>query len=390
MLEKIKEYLAKNCIDAWVVYDFAATNPAYIRLIGATFSTRKCFVVIGSDGDAVIICHVIDLPSIQRNKKEISFRYDVYRTWQEMDALLKKNLRGKKKVMMEISENGLLPRSSFVDYGTVCSIKRFVEEVVSSADLFQILTATFEGQSLILHQQAAKDVNEIKDEAFRKISEDIQKKGFANEYEVQQFILKRFKDNKMVTDSAPIVAIGRNANSPHYEPTAEKHSLIKKGDLVLIDLWAKYDRDDAVYADITWMGYVGNSVPPVIQKVFNIVKTAIDRALEFIERELPQRDIYGYEVDNVCNRYMTEQGYGQYIIHRTGHSISLGESDHGVGVNIDNFETHDTRHIINNIAFSLEPALYLPEFGLREEINVYINDRKPCVYTPRQERILLL
>ena len=136
MLEKIKAYLAENGADAWVIYDFAAANPAYIRLVGNTFSTRKCFLIIGADGDAVIVCHVIDLPGIQASKKAIKFRYEAYRTWQEMDRLLEKNLSGKKRVMMEISDNGLLPRSSFADYGTVCSVKRFVEEVVSSADLF--------------------------------------------------------------------------------------------------------------------------------------------------------------------------------------------------------------------------------------------------------------
>lgn len=390
MLEKIKAYLAENGADAWVIYDFAAANPAYIRLVGNTFSTRKCFLIIGADGDAVIVCHVIDLPGIQASKKAIKFRYEAYRTWQEMDRLLENNLSGKKRVMMEISDNGLLPRSSFADYGTVCSVKRFVEEVVSSADLFQSLSATFEGESLCLHKRAAEAVNAIKDEAFAKISKDVRQKGFADEYEVQQFILERFRQEGMVTDSAPIVAIGKNANSPHYEPTEENHSLIKKGDLVLIDLWAKYDRPDAVFADITWMGYVGSAVPAAVQKVFDTVKTAIDRALAFLERELPRRDVCGYEVDDVCNRYMTEQGYGEYIVHRTGHSISLGESDHGVGVNIDNFETHDTRRIIEHVAFSLEPALYLPEFGLREEINVYIDGKKPHVYTPRQEKIILL
>lgn len=390
MLNTIRSYLKQNNIDAWVIYDFAATNPAYLRLIGNTFSTRKSFLIVSTVDAPMLICHIIDLPGIQKNSGPIQFTYKPYRTWQEMFDLLGNSLKNKNRIIMEVSHDGLMPRSSFADYGTVCLIKRFVNEILPSADLFQLLTATFDGDSLILHRQAAAAIDKIKDEAFAKISQDVRINGFSDEYDVQQFILERFRQEKLVTDSAPIVAIGENAISPHYEPTQHQHSKIKPGDLVLIDLWAKYALPNSVFADITWMGFVGDTIPSKIQNVFDTVKTAIDHALSFLTSELPVRDVCGYEVDDVCNQYLRKQGYGNYIVHRTGHSISPGDSDHGIGVNIDNFETHDTRHIINNIAFSLEPALYLPEFGLREEINVYIQNRQPYVYTPRQNKILLL
>lgn len=390
MLKTIRQYLKKNSIDAWVIYDFASSNPAFVNLIGKVFTTRKCFAIIDAEEKIKFLCHIIDVPAIKQSNRSSEFEYFTFRTWQELDDLLAEKLSNYKTIMMEISENGLLPRSSYVDYGTVSSVKRFVPNIVSSADLFQVLSATFSGESLELHKKAALTVDRIKNEAFAKISRDIKEKGYSDEYEIQQFICDKFRENGMVTDSNPIVAIGENANSPHYEPTLEQHSKIKCGDLVLIDLWAKYDTPLGIFADITWMGYVGKNVPEKMQQVFEIVKKAIDLALEFLEKELPRRKVYGYEVDDICNGYISSQGYGQYIVHRTGHSISLGDDDHGVGVNIDNFETHDTRSIINNIAFSLEPGIYMPEFGIREEIDVYISEDKPHVFTPRQKEIVLL
>ncbi len=390
MLKKIKNYLKKSEAQAWVIYDFASGNPAYRALLGSSFSTRKCFVVIDEGDVSAIVCHVIDAPGISKANANGEYTVYTYKTWQELDGYLKTILSPYDTVMMEISENGLLPRASYADYGTVCSVKRFVKNVISSANLFQVLTAAFDGESLEYHKKAALVIDKIKDEAFALISKDIKEKGYSDEYEIQQYICSRFANEGMVTDGPPIVAAGKNGNSPHYEPTKEVHSRILPGDSVLIDLWAKFDRPDAVFADVTWMGYVGKEVPKALDKAFSTVHKAISAALAFLEENLPLREVYAYEVDDVCNRILTENGYGEYILHRTGHSISLGESDHGVGANMDNFETHDTRAVIEGTAFSLEPAVYLPDFGLREEINVYIENGKPMVYTPRQDSIILL
>lgn len=390
MLNKIKSFLKNHEADAWVIYDFASTNPAFIKLFGKAFTTRKCFVIIDSNATNYIICHTIDSFALSNLTFSKNFDFLYYNTWEQLDDILKSTLSKYDTIMMEISENGLLPRASHVDYGTVCSIKRFVKNVVSSADMFQSITATFDGISLESHIKAAKQIDEIKDAAFSMISNEIKKHGFVSEYKIQQYICDEFNKNGMITDSPPIVAIGKNAKSPHYEPSETNFSYIKNNDLVLIDLWAKYNNDYSVFADITWMGFVGEKVPDHIQKAFNVLKTAIDKAIAFLEENLPKRTVLGYEVDDVCNAYITEQGYGPYILHRTGHSISIGNEDHGVGVNIDNFETHDTRQIIDNIAFSIEPGIYTEEFGIREEINIYIKDKKPLIFTKRQESILLL
>lgn len=390
MLNKIKSFLKSTVVDAWVIYDFSSTNPAFIKLFGKAFTTRKCFAVIDKNENNYIICHTIDSFALQNISFSKNFEFLCYNTWEQLDVLLKETLSKYDTVMMEISENGLMPRASHVDYGTVCSIKRFVNNVISSADMFQNITATFDGISLESHLKAAKIIDQIKDDAFLLISQEIKKHEKVSEYKIQQFICNEFIKNGMVTDSPPIVAIGKNANSPHYEPTESEYSYIQKNDLVLIDLWAKFDNKESVFADITWMGYVGTKVPDSIQKAFDIIKTAIDKAIIFLEENLPKRIVYGYEVDDVCNSYISSQGYGKYILHRTGHNISLGDEDHGVGVNIDNFETHDTRQIIDNIAFSIEPGIYTEEFGVREEINVYIKDKKPLISTRRQDSIILL
>lgn len=389
LLREVQNFVADSEGDAWVIYDFGGSNPAFRKLIGNIFMTRKCFIVIGPER-AEVICHAIDSFGIERENSDGRFRIIVYRTWMELKAKLAECLAGYDTVMMEISEDGLMPRSSYVDYGTVCLVQKYVKSVIPSADLFQMLNAAFTGESLQFHIRAAELVEQIKNEAFDLISKKVAEQGEASEYEIQQYILKRFSDYNMVTDSNPIVAIGVNASSPHYEPTAEKHAMIRKGDLVLIDLWAKINDENAVFGDITWMGYVGSKVPEEMELAFNTVKEAIDTALQFLEEELPKRKVMGYEVDDICRRVLTDAGYGEYFIHRTGHSISVGDEDHGIGVNMDNYETHDTRSILDHVAFSIEPGIYMPQFGLREEINVYIENRRPIVYTPRQEKILLL
>lgn len=390
MLDIIRDYVKKSGSDAWIIYDFAATNPAFCKLFGKIFTTRKLFVIIDIYGNNTILCHSIDASGIRNAEISKEFSFVTYTNWKELIEKLKALLSRYRAAMMEISENGLLPRSSYADYGTVCLINSIIPRIVSSADAFQFLTATFDGPALESHKKAALEIDQIKNEAFDLISKTIKDKGMVSEYEVQQYILNRFDDFGLVTDSSPIVAIGTNANNPHYEPTKSNFSFIRKGDVVLIDLWAKKAEDCGVFADVTWMGFVGETAPQELVKVFDVVKEAIDRALDYIAKELPNHPVCGYEIDDICRKIITDYGYGEYFIHRTGHSISLGNSDHGVGVNIDNYETHDTRTLINNIAFSLEPGIYMPSFGLREEINVYISNNMPNVYTPRQEKIVLL
>lgn len=390
MFENIVRAIAEGGADAWVIYDFGSTNPAFNRIFGKTFCTRKAFAVIDRHGRRRLVCHDIDRIGLSAMATQEGFETLSYRTWREMEGLLSQVLSGYARIMMDVSENGLLPRASYVDYGTVCSVKRFVHEVIPSADVFQSITAPLSGSSLNLHREAADLIDDIKNRAFERISKDVRDVGCADEFDVQQFICDEFVARGLVADSRPIVAIGSNASSPHYEPTVDRHSKIHPGDLVLIDLWAKKDLPEAVFADVTWMGFVGTSVPPEFKQAFDVVRKAIDASLSFLIAELPKRKVCGYEVDDVASGVLAACGYGDFIKHRTGHSMSVGDSDHGIGVNIDNFESHDTRTIIDGVMFSLEPGIYTPSFGLREEIDVHIEGVVPHVYTPRQEQIVLL
>ena len=387
MYKKIYNYLNSNDIDAWIIYDYECTNPALLGLFGKRMLTRKCYVVFEKNNSKYILCHSID----EVNLKDLSvdFKIITYKTWTELLELIASKFKYN-KVIMEISEDGMLPRSSTVDYGTVSLIKQSVKEVISSANLLQHFSAKVEGEALELYQKACGLVNMIKDEAFNLISRKLKQNELINEYEVQQFIMQRFAECNMITDSDPIVAVNNHAGDPHYAPSKNNYAYIRPGDLVLIDLWAKINHPLGVFGDITWIGYVGDIIPTEIQKIFDVVKESIEVTLNFLNEELPKRVVYGYEVDDVCRNYIKEKGYGDYFIHRTGHSISIDKTSHGKGVNIDNFETHDQRALIDHISFSIEPGIYLREFGIREEIDVYIDNNQAIVLTNIQKAIIKL
>jgi Xaa-Pro dipeptidase len=213
-----------------------------------------------------------------------------------------------------------------------------------------------------------------------------------SELDVQLFILDQFRQNELMTDGSPIVAVNQNAGTPHYQPTSEVHTSIKERDLVLIDLWARERGENTIFADITWMGYVGSRIPSKYQQIFDIVKTGREKALATLQHASNNsHSLEGWQVDQAVRDVIASAGYGEFFIHRTGHSLSPGPAVHGMGVNIDNYETHDTRHIMSNVGFSIEPGIYTTEFGIRSEINVFIKENgAPIVTTPIQDEILKL
>jgi len=218
----------------------------------------------------------------------------------------------------------------------------------------------YNGDVALIWPDAARDAGRVRAE------------GEVQEAAIADFIRSRFREQELVADDGPIVAVNANSGNPHYEPKPEQSSPIRRGDFVLIDLWAKLGRPRAVYYDVTWTGYLGAEPPPEIQNVFSIVREARDRALEFADAAMREkRGVAGFQVDDVARQYIREQGYGDAFVHRTGHSI--GEEVHGAGVNLDNLETRDDRLIIPRICFSIEPGVYLPEFGVRSEINCYVS-----------------
>lgn len=385
----IEEYLEKNHIDAWIIVDYENRNKTLVSFLGEKMLTRKIIMVFEKNRKPYLITHTIDTVFL----KDLQDKFDlvVYKTWKEMLQLEKKMFKDYKKVCMDISEDGLLPRISLADYGSVEYVKSLGIEAVSSGDLLQRFLACYDKESYALQEEAIEKSLRIKDEAFRFIKKEIEEKGKTDEYQVQQYISRRFHEEGMVYDDEPIVAINSNASNPHYWPTKEIHSDIAEGDCVLIDMWAKMDHPKAVYSDITWMGYVGKEVPKVYEDRFQILRRAVDTAFDFLRQELPLREVFGYEVDDVAREVVEKSGYGEYFTHRTGHNIAVDVSPHGPGVNIDNYESHDTRKIIPNISFSLEPGIYAPDFGMRSETNVYIDeDKVPHMVAGRQEHVIAI
>ena len=387
-IKDIQKEVARLGGDAWIIVDYENKNPALVKMLGERMLTRKIFLVLPSEGKPYLITHSID--TVHLSDPSILERFDlrVYKTWEEMLVLERESFSSYKKVFMDVSENGLLPRVSLADYGSVSFIESLGIEILSSADLLQFQTAVMNEKSLQSQIKACKTALKIKDEAFKEIARRIRESGETSELEIQQFIARRFDEEGMVYDEAPLVAIGKNASNPHYTPTEESYSPIKEGDLVLIDMWAKYKEPGSVYADITWMGYVGTKVPEEYQRRFAIIRNARDAAIELLKRELPLRDVHAYEADDAARKVIEEAGFGEWFLHRLGHSIYDDDSPHGPGANLDNYESHDTRLLLDGTSFSDEPGIYTPEYGMRTETDLHIQGKELLVVGGLQTEVL--
>ena len=296
-------------------------------------------------------------------------------------------ISGVSKVAMEYSPENSLPRVSRVDAGTIELVRSLGPEVVSSADLMQYATHQWTPKQLADHRVTADKLGLIVNQAFAYAGERLV--GGVTEFQVAEFIRERFAEEEIASPDGPIVAVNANASDPHYEPSADRHSAIKPGDWLLIDLWAKGTADGSVYADITWVAYVGDSVPERQQEIFDIVIGARDATLHYLQYAHHEGTaVLGWQADRVARNFIDSHGYGEYFTHRLGHSI--GFEVHSEAVNLDGFETHDTRRIIPGVCFSIEPGIYLPEFGVRSEIDVFMSADGPYASSPVQHEVVLI
>ena len=387
-IEAIKHLIAQEGAEAWVLVDYENRNPNLVSLLGEKMLTRKIVAVIPAKGKPVLICHAIDTVYLKDERTAQNFDLAIYHTWQEMLALEKQYIAPYKTVLMDVSENGLLPRVSLADYGSVSYVKELGVDIRPSANLLQELSAIVGHKGLESQRKACNTALKIKDEAFRLLAMRLRERGESDELAIQDFIARRFDEEGMIYDEKPLVAIGPNASDPHYTPTPEQHSKIRKGDVVLIDMWAKYKGKGEVYADITWMGYCGESVPQEVEERFALVKAARDGVIEFLSRELPKREVQAYEADDVARAIITKGGYGPYFIHRVGHNISDDVSPHGPGANLDNYESHDFRRLAEGTSFSDEPGIYAPDFGVRSETDLHIENRQLIVVGGLQDKVI--
>lgn len=382
----IVSFLSRSEAELYIFADYEMRHPFINDLFSKAFLTRKVFVGIPKQGQPFVIAHSIDEPFLTPFKE---FKVHVYHTWQEMDELVENCLYGYKKVMMDVSDKGLLMRVALADYGTVDFIKSLGKEILSSKDLLS-MGAILDGGNILSMNKAMELNLKVRDETIAFLRDVFSRLDSISEYEVQQFILSRYKAYHMVSDEPPIVAIASNANNPHYTPSQEVNSIITKGDLLLVDMWARPDEEKGIYSDITWMSYVGTKVPEIYAKAFQTLRKAVDAGVNFLNENLPNRKVQGFEVDQVVRRVVEKDGYGQWFTHRTGHSIYGGNSCHGPGTNIDDYESHDDRYIYPNTLFSHEPGIYTPEWGMRLETDVFTDGKTATEVGGHQQEIFAL
>jgi Xaa-Pro dipeptidase len=382
-VREIQAALRESGLDGWLFYDFRHSDPLAYRVLKlgeGGITTRRWLYFIPVVGEPVKVVHSIE----QHRLDPLPGRRIIYRSWQELhdairDAVTSGGLRSKRvvlrKIAMQYSPESDIPYVARVDAGTVELVRSMPGvSVVTSADLVQQFEAAWTPEQLAMHREAADKLHRIMMDAFAEIARRINANEPTNEYDIQQFIVRRLTEEGMTNDS-PIVAVGPDSANPHYTPAAQGSAPIRRGDFVLFDVSEKLKRPFAVVADQTWTGYVGDSVPEEYVRIFNIVREARDAATDFVRRAFREgRTIRGAEVDDVARGVIKRAGYGEQFTHRTGHSI--GEEGHGNGANIDDFETRDSRRIIPRTCFSIEPGIYLEgRFGVRSEINVYVSER---------------
>jgi Xaa-Pro dipeptidase len=375
---EIQAALRDAKLDGWLFCDFRKSDPLAYRILKLgekMFASRRWFYYIPASGEPVKIVQSIE----QFKLDSLPGRKLVYRGWQELHARLREVLGGaakesKSRIAMQYSPMNDIPYISRVDAGTIELLRSFGVEPVTSAELVQKFEAVFSPAQHQMHVEASDKMHRIIQEAFAEIARRIRANEPTTEWDIAQFMLRRYSEEGMQQEPM-IVAVNANTANPHYMPTKDKNSPIKRGGFVLIDAATKLNKPDAVATDQTWTGYVGDTVPEEFSRIFDIVREARDAAVDFVRKNIRAgKPIRGAEVDDVSRGVITRAGFGEQFTHRTGHSI--GEETHGNGVNIDDFETRDSRRIIPGVCFSIEPGIYLEgKFGVRSEIDVYVSDK---------------
>ena len=383
-LTAIQSALHEAQLDGWLFYDHHQRDPIAYRVLKLKpgMCTRRWYYLIPAEGEPAKLVHrvekgsLVGLPGTEHE----------YSSWKEQRERLREILRGKKTLAMQYSPLNNIPYVGLVDAGTIELVRSLGVEVVTSADLVQQFEARWSSEALALHLEAGKAIDRIVRDAFAMIGDAARNNREITEYDVQQLMLRLFALDDLETADAPIVAVNENTANPHYVPEEAKSRPIHPGDFVLLDVWAKCRRPGAVYYDITWTGFVGDEVPAHYARIFAVVREARDAAVEFVRQaRRERRTVHGYEVDDAARGVIASHGYGESFIHRTGHSI--GEEIHGNGANMDNFETHDERRIIPGTCFSVEPGIYLADFGIRSEVDVYVEETDARVTGETQQTV---
>ena len=385
----IQESLRAEGLDGWLLYDFHGSNPIAGRITGLSGSpkmtTRRWYYLIPAQGEPRGLVHAIE----RHNLDELPGPKQIYASHDQLESALTAILRGVRRIAMEYSPECAIPYVSRVDAGTVEAVRKRVADIVSSGDLIQRFEACWDQRALATHLDASACLYRVKDRAFDAIAQRLRDDGATTEYDIQQLMVGWFAEEGLVSDSAPVVGAMENAGNPHYLPTPSRTRAIRANELVLLDLWAKRDTPLAVFADITWVGFTGSAIPATFVRAFHAVRDGRDAAIELVQQAARDgRELRGWEVDRACRAVLERAGYGAQILHRTGHS--LGETVHGNGVHLDDYETHDTRRLLPGAGFTIEPGVYFETFGVRSEINMYVGERDATVTGPAQQELVQL
>lgn len=381
----IQQALQEAGLDGWLFYDFRLSDPIAYRVLelsqhGAT--TRRWFCFVPARGLVRTLVSAVEAHRLD----PLGADRIVYRSHAEMLTGLRAILTGSRRIAMNYSPRGAIPYVSRVDAGTIELVQASGVEIVSSADLVQRFEARLTAAQLAGHRRAGAALGRVVGETFAEIAGQVRANRSPTEYEIQQFMMSRIKAAGLITAEPPIVAVNAHSADPHFGPTPENSSPIRAGDFVLLDLWAKEMNEDAAYADITWTGFVGESVLEEYTRIFDIVARARNAAVDLVKRRIEDgATVHGHEADRAARAVVELAGFGDQFVHRTGHSI--GREVHGMGANLDSLETEDNRTLIEGTCFSVEPGIYLSgRFGVRSELDMTIENGRAEVSAPEPQR----
>ena len=388
-IDAVQRALTEDGFDGWLLYDFHGSNPIAARLAGLTdghkMATRRWYYLIPAKGEPRGLVHAIE----RHNLDGLPGAKRPYAGRKQLDDGLRELLSGLKRVAMEYSPANNIPYVSRVDAGTVEAVRQLGVDVGSSGDLVQRFEAVWTEEAYKTHVTASEALYRIKDRAFELVRERMRSGSAIDEFELQQQMVGWFKEEGLVTDDAPNVSAQEHAGDPHYSVDRGSSRAIRPNEMLLLDLWGKLPAPGAVFADITWVGYTGTTVPDEYVKAFAAARDGRDAAVKLVETSIREgADLRGWQVDRACREVIDRAGFGAYFIHRTGHS--LGEQVHGNGVHMDDYETHDDRRLIPGTGFTIEPGVYTDRFGVRTEINMFIGERDARVTGPLQRELVIL
>jgi len=372
-LDAIRAALREASLDGWLFYDHHHRDPVGERILGLdpkAHVTRRWYYFIPTQGDPRKLVHRIE----QGRLDALPGSKGLYSSWQELHAGIENLLQNQKKIAMQYSPSNDIMYVAMVDAGTVEFLRGIGKQIVTSADLISQFEAVLTKQQIASHKVAQKAIDEIVAEGWRQIASRIRpskgkKIAAYTEFDHMQWLAKAMRRAGLVWENGPDVSVNANTSDSHYEPTAARSSRIRKGDFLLVDIWGRVEKAGTIFYDITWTGVVGREPTELEQKIFTTVRSARDAAITTVERAFAQNEpISGFEADDAARSVIRAAGYGEFFTHRTGHNIA--RELHGSGAHLDNFESHDTRRILPNTCFSVEPGIYLPEFGVRSEVNM--------------------